>query len=159
WFKVLYAEVSLKNLGGSFNSLLALFVEIERAYKWEKSKGKGLGATNRPAQVGAWVTAGRGTRRGPRYPLVAVYDAAWWQWWGDLQPQWRVADGGKPRRFSREVCLGVAKEHWVTLRHPGPNGVLSLVASLYWWGAKVAVAGKTEDKESWAEAVQDVKWM
>jgi hypothetical protein len=45
------------------------------------------------------------------------------------------------------------------LRAPSQNGVLSVVASLYWWGKKVQIAGEDDDCESWVEAVADVEWM
>jgi hypothetical protein len=54
---------------------------------------------------------------------------------------------------------GAYKEDWAPLRHPGQNGALGIVATLYWWGKKVAEGGEREDHESWAEAVRDVKWM
>ncbi|KAJ7735077.1 hypothetical protein DFH07DRAFT_967307 [Mycena maculata] len=34
-----------------------------------------------------------------------------------------------------------------------------LIATLYWWGVKLGKEGGQEERESWVEAVTDVKWM
>ncbi|KAJ7649147.1 hypothetical protein DFH06DRAFT_918972, partial [Mycena polygramma] len=166
WFKARYAEVSKKDLGDSFNAVLRLFIELERGYRWTVGAVRGLSSTNRPSQVASWVSLGRGGRGGwisngvgPKIVSLAVFDAAWWAWWKELQPKWRVQDGGRPGRFTRDTYPPRRKENWSSLRHPGQNGVLSLVATLYWWGKAVEQAGEREDRESWAEAVTDVKWM
>ncbi|KAJ6493870.1 hypothetical protein DFH09DRAFT_946897 [Mycena vulgaris] len=168
WFKAVYREIlgelMGKNLGGIFHSLLRVFVQIERGHKWQKI-GRKLSTVNRPSEVGTWVTAGRGGQGGatakgvgPAMRAIAVFEREWWVWWGGLQPPWRVADRGKPGRFARDVYPTPSGENWDTLCHPGQNGLLCLVASLYWWG-KTVVGGERKEREGWAEAVIDVKWM
>jgi hypothetical protein len=87
---------------------------------------------------------------------VPLYKKAWWAWWLAIQPPWHVLE-----------CPLVRTAHgdnWSSLIAPGANGILSPVASLYWWGK--AVLGK-ESKgsdingcaEEWGEAVLDVTWM
>ncbi|KAJ6607419.1 hypothetical protein B0H10DRAFT_1680772, partial [Mycena sp. CBHHK59/15] len=170
WFSLGYQQVSARNLGGIFNSLLAIYGELEGAFKWEKGDIKSLGTQHRPKELSKWISAGRGYNgrggaisNGVGSPIgsLAVFDAGWWQWWGTLQPSWREADTGKPGRFLRGDYppSSKSKENWVPLRHPGQNGVLGIVATLYWWGKKVEDGGEREDRESWAEAVRDVKWM
>ncbi|KAJ7717300.1 hypothetical protein DFH07DRAFT_762058, partial [Mycena maculata] len=173
WFRRVYAEVSQENLGVSYNSLLTLFTQVERGYKWEKG-GKGLATLHRPPQVGAWVTAGRGARGGamrngvgPAILDLAVFEEQWWQWWSGLQPMWRVAAKGNTGngkatslRFSRDLYPAAGSDAWQSLRHPGPNGALSLVGTLYWWGVKLQKEGvPREDRDVWLEAVTDVDWM
>ncbi|KAJ6447641.1 hypothetical protein C8R47DRAFT_999749, partial [Mycena vitilis] len=121
----------------------------------------------RPAQLSAWVRAGRGVRPpgplgngvGPAIQSLAVYDAEWWRWWASFQPNWRTKDSGTPGRFLREAYPQSGKDAWEDMRRPGPNGALSFVATLYWWGKEVQRGGEREDRESWAEAVRDVRWM
>ncbi|KAJ6491595.1 hypothetical protein C8R47DRAFT_1070622, partial [Mycena vitilis] len=48
-------------------------------------------------------------------------------------------------------------ENWKAMRHPGPNGALSFVAPLYWWGK--AVAGTGASNGAWSEAVEEARWM
>ncbi|KAJ7666206.1 hypothetical protein DFH06DRAFT_947253, partial [Mycena polygramma] len=161
-----YAEVSKKDLGDSFNAVLRLFIELERGYGWTVGAVRGLSPTNRPSQVASWVSLGHGGRGGwisngvgPKIESLAVFDRAWWAWWKELQPKWRGQDGGRPGRFTRDTYPPRRKDNWSSLRHPGQNGILSLVATLYWWGKAVEQMGEREDRESWAEAVTDVKWM
>ncbi|KAJ6450441.1 hypothetical protein C8R47DRAFT_937340, partial [Mycena vitilis] len=168
WFSAIYREISVQALGDSYNAVLSLLIELERGYGWKLGAPRGLTAANRPGQVSTWVGLGRGARGGwisngvgPQIDSLAVYDAAWWKWWGGMQPTWRKKDAGKPGRFTREAYPTGAqanKAAWASLRHLGQNGVVTLAATLYWWG-KAVKAGGAEDRESWAEAVTDVKWM
>ncbi|KAJ7847061.1 hypothetical protein B0H13DRAFT_1451866, partial [Mycena leptocephala] len=118
----------------------------------------------RPGALDKWVKGGRtrgemGNGVGPNIGSVAVFGAAWRQWWAKVQPRWRAADIGRPERFLRESYPTATAENWAVIRYPGPNGALSFVATLYWWGMAVKDCGEQEDRESWAEAVRDVKWM
>ncbi|KAJ7741970.1 hypothetical protein DFH07DRAFT_750702 [Mycena maculata] len=169
WFSKVYREVSQCNLGGGFNALLGVLIDLERTYKWDKGTkgGKGLSTLNCPLQLSVWITAGRGGRGGvlgngvgPTIASLAVYDTNWWKWWDGLQPAWRIADRGRPGRFIRDVYpAGKPEDTYLPTHHPGPNGALSLVATLYWWGGKVREDGRQEELESWVDAVTDVKWM
>ncbi|KAJ7021244.1 hypothetical protein C8F04DRAFT_1274013 [Mycena alexandri] len=96
---------------------------------------------------------------GPTIESLAVYDERWWKWWGTLQPEWRVGEEGKAGRFARASYPPHAREKWASLRLPGPNGLLGVVATLYWWGKVVKEKGEQKDTESWGEAVADVEWM
>ncbi|KAJ7073546.1 hypothetical protein B0H15DRAFT_792692 [Mycena belliarum] len=167
WFRAVYGEVSRKSLGGCYNEVLEEWARVERGYNWDMNKGgRGLSKAGRPAEVSAWVTAARGLRKGalangvgPEIKLLSDFDMTWWSWWGNLQPGWRRKDMQTPGRFVRDTYPEDGRDTWDTLRHPGQNGVLSLVATLYWWGMKVAADGGRADQESWTEAVTDVKWM
>jgi hypothetical protein len=168
-----YPEVSAENLGGNFNALLAPLGELQSAYNWVKmpsgSKASwNAKASGRPHQLNAWVKGGRGAAGrnlgmrngvGPAIISLAVYDEQWWRWWANVQPRWRTEDRGRPGRFLRDAYPEPTTRNWGELRHPGPNGALNFVASLYWWGKRVVGSGGQEDRESWADAVQDVKWI
>ncbi|KAK6974631.1 hypothetical protein R3P38DRAFT_2583930, partial [Favolaschia claudopus] len=156
-------------VGECFNNLLVAWAELERAYAWVKKPSTGrlaLSAASRPTQVVLWIGAGRGLRggpmrngAGPTIGSVVKFEQNWWSWWATLQPPWRVRDRGHPERFSREEYGGKTQEDWETLRVPGVNGMLSVVAALYWWGVKLVKVVDSEEKRTWVEAVRDVKWM
>ncbi|KAK7050131.1 hypothetical protein R3P38DRAFT_3173191 [Favolaschia claudopus] len=163
WFREVYKEVTATKLGDNFNALLVAMIELERAYEWEKTQ-VGLKTTNRPSPVSSWIRAGRGTRGGimsggfgPSIGNIVKYEEGWWDWWRALQPAWRVKDAAN--RFERGEYPQPTAENWLTLRAPGPNGSLSLVASLYWWGQRLEKVVDSEEKRTWVEAVTDVKWM
>ncbi|KAJ7829917.1 hypothetical protein B0H13DRAFT_1655418 [Mycena leptocephala] len=160
WFKSAYEQITAQDLGGSFNTLLSVFLELERSYKLD-SGGAGRAGTGRSDgdREERWGQGGAmGNGRGPAIGDLKRFGESWWKWWEELQPSWRVQDGdaGKFKRRAYPVAL---VSNWKTLRAPGQNGVLSVVASLYWWGKKVQIAGEDDDRESWAEAVADVEWM
>ncbi|KAJ7661506.1 hypothetical protein DFH06DRAFT_941406, partial [Mycena polygramma] len=168
WVTEVYPQVSAKNLGASYNELLAAWVGLEGIFKFEKTPTSvravwNAKSANRPPAVDKWVSAGRGMRGGPFSngvgPAIGdadAFDAVWWRWWAAIQPKWRSKDSGRPGRFVRNDYPDATETNWATMRHPGPNGMLSFVATLYWWGMAVAERG---DKESWSEAVEEVKWM
>ncbi|KAJ7704261.1 hypothetical protein B0H16DRAFT_1346804 [Mycena metata] len=166
WFRTVYSQISVDDLGGAYNALLLSFTQLERVYRWSQSPGQ-LPVVGRPGAIGKWVTAGRGGRgrggpmgqgRGPNIGTSAEFATEWWTWWGLLQPAWRTRDAKNPLRFLR---TGYPATHgdWGVLRQPGQNGVLSLVAGVYWWGKKLLVENRSEDRESWEEAVADLKWV
>ncbi len=79
------------------------------------------------------------------------YARAWWAWWSQLQPEWRVrgADG-------RPVPGGSVVDDWgKSLCRPGKNGVLMVLLALVWW-KEITTAATTVD---WDVAVQDVAWV
>ncbi|KAK6992993.1 hypothetical protein R3P38DRAFT_3224405 [Favolaschia claudopus] len=165
WFREVYPQITFKKLGDNFNALLVALTELERAYKWEKL-ASGLGTTSRPTQIYLWVRAGRGLRggpmsqgAGPTIGSVVKFEQTWWAWWEGLQPPWRKREPGIPKRFERVSYPEARRENWESLRAPGPNGALNLVASLYWWGVKLIAVVDSEEKRDWVEAVTDLKWM
>ncbi|KAJ7106126.1 hypothetical protein C8R43DRAFT_963453 [Mycena crocata] len=96
WFRTVYLEITAMNLGGEFNVLLSVFIELEGAFNWDVGPkgGKGLGSGGtHPDELNKWVTA---TQAGWRRPMsngnglqitsVTQFEASWWHWWADLQP-------------------------------------------------------------------------
>ncbi|KAJ7601458.1 hypothetical protein DFH06DRAFT_950371, partial [Mycena polygramma] len=168
WLGEVYGEVSTKDLGARYNSLLAVWTSLERAYGYEKKTGKVAWNTKtagRPPAVDKWVGVGRGRGGkgtlgngvGPPIDDVDAFDAGWWRWWSGFQPSWRVKDPARADRFLRENYPAATAANWGSMRYPGPNGALNFVATVYWWG--MAVAAKGTSAESWAEAVEEVRWM
>ncbi|KAJ7665348.1 hypothetical protein DFH06DRAFT_985513 [Mycena polygramma] len=164
--KDLYFEVSAANLGGGYDGLLEVWTSLERAFKYEKSSGKvpwNAKTASRPVSLEKWVRVGRGLRgtmgkgEGPDIGNVQAFEQGWWQWWAGVQPGWREKDVGRVDRFIRGGYPAPTGETWNALRHPGPNGALSFVATLYWWGKAVWESGASRD--SWSEAVQEVRWV
>ncbi|KAK6996594.1 hypothetical protein R3P38DRAFT_2565172, partial [Favolaschia claudopus] len=164
WFESVYPQVAWVPLGDRFNGLLESFTKLERAFGWD-NPSRGLPKINRPAQVSAWVTHGRGSRggimregAGPALADAEAFGKQWWAWWGKLQPAWRVPKDGAEGRFVRGEFPGVEKDMWSSLRFSGQNGVLSLIACLFWWGRKLT--NEQRDGEGdWREAVDDLTWM
>ncbi|KAF9007695.1 hypothetical protein BDZ89DRAFT_936810, partial [Hymenopellis radicata] len=109
----------------------------------------------RPALVGSWLSYGRHTRGHERWVIDAAsgskFVADWEAWWKSLQPAWRAKDdAGRWNRSSYG-------DGWGVLCHSGVNGLLSVAATLSWWGSYCEdMAG---DEEKWKEAIRDVIWV
>ncbi|KAK7016888.1 hypothetical protein R3P38DRAFT_3202187 [Favolaschia claudopus] len=169
YFAQVYGEVSTEGLGNTFDALLESLSKLEEGYNWKNWErggvAKGLRTMNRPSQVHAWIQAGRGARgvmsggAGPTLSDTRAFGEAWWAWWRGMQPMWRKPNEASTG-FARDAYPGGGEEEWKTLRFPGPNGALSLVASLFWWGRRIKSKGLSgADLEKWEEAVVDVTWM
>ncbi|KAJ7697300.1 hypothetical protein B0H16DRAFT_1706246 [Mycena metata] len=160
WFRSVYRQISIEDLGDSFNALLEVFVKLERGYRWQQAPEQ-LPVDGRLVPITKWVASGCGGRGkggimgqgcGPELGETAR----------SLQPAWRQQEIGHETRFVRSsypAATRKSKNNWETLRQPGQNGILSLVAGLYWWGKKAKKEEKQDNLESWAEAVRDLMWM
>ncbi|KAJ7717078.1 hypothetical protein DFH07DRAFT_715076, partial [Mycena maculata] len=153
WFTHALTEMTQRNLGGHFNAALAAWTRLESACKFASPSHK-LSATGRPKQVSQWIQGARG-HRGQPAPIVTKpreYKGIWWGWWDSLQPEWRK----KGEDGTWEV--GESYGEWDdALLHWGPNGLLSVIASLYFWGC--AVVDSPDLAKRWERAVNDVSWV
>lgn len=71
----------------------------------------------------------------------------WWTWWGTMQPEER---GDSFDRVSGSL-------DWDRVNIAGINGIVSVVASLLWWGL-VTSEDDLAGYQEWLEAVDDVSW-
>ncbi|KAJ7431202.1 hypothetical protein B0H11DRAFT_2262225 [Mycena galericulata] len=156
WLVESIAWLKQEDLGCHYASLLVALINLEAKYGYEKNNRGMLPAAKRPQQVYAWIKGGRGKKMKfpPSIGNLAHYQRDWWVWWDSLQPEWRERDDDG--RWSINGNWGPS-DAWDPLEAPGPNGCLSVVASLYFWG--IALAGRPETRAGWEAAVQDVAWM
>ncbi|KAJ7056519.1 hypothetical protein C8F01DRAFT_1257188 [Mycena amicta] len=152
WVQEIWPEIAGEYVTRSYNELLQAFVAFERAHGWSDGE-KALSASGRPKQVKDWIRADcKATARLTK--LHKRYNVEFWIWWKVLQPQWRKAETTWP------AMDAVQKEEegasWATLRVPGKNGLVSVVASLYWWGREGLL--KESMAPEWSGAVKDVTW-
>ncbi|KAJ7456321.1 hypothetical protein B0H11DRAFT_1673126, partial [Mycena galericulata] len=153
WFVHALQQMTETDLGGHFNAALAAWTRIEAACRWENPPHK-LSAKGRPEHVGRWIQGARGQRASaPLVTDVVAYARIWWDWWDSLQPEWRKK-GADGRWVTGESYGGEWDDkqlHW------GQNGMLSVVASLYFWGC--AVVDTPGSRDEWELAVNDASWI
>ncbi|KAJ7061134.1 hypothetical protein C8F01DRAFT_987627 [Mycena amicta] len=148
----LWKQFAAEPLGVDWNHLLLALVELESGYNWETS-AKGLLTAFRPKQIGEWVNSGR--KADVKYRNVgneATFGGNWWTWWVTMQPAWRELVDGTPKREMDEGA------NWGGMVVPGKNGMLSVIAGLYWWGYSM----RRQCVRLWArwkDAVRDVVWV
>jgi len=131
------------------------------------NNGMRIDAKNRHKSVSDWV----GRARAPHWMLSkespAVYEVKFWTWWRGLQPDWQTNSLESEDNVVTPMHLvpGVG-EDWECLRCLGPNGLLSVLAALLFWGKMVytlPMAGfRAEEnfnaaEKAWELAAEDVR--
>lgn len=154
WFIKAFNSIAAVDLGPEYNEILRLFIALESAYGFRKgSRTDVVSPHGRPALLDKWIGNGRWRVKTPVVDKVERYAPSWLSWWNSLQPEWRETDGD-----GNKTGKGTYGTDWGTLRAPGQNGMLSVIASLYWWGC--AVQDASEDRRvRWRGAVFDVIWV
>lgn len=168
WVHDAWNAFSQQSHGPEWLALIKAWTELEQTYGFDSPVSdqfsnscdillttaiqmSGLGAINvRPPAVQWWVSRRRRYDRDPPIESSSTFGSAWWVWWDALNPDWRNRVEGHLER----VRMGTGAELWTDLVRPGKNGLLSIVACLWWWG-KI----KASDDAEWEEAVQDVLWV
>ncbi|KAJ7646084.1 hypothetical protein DFH06DRAFT_997880 [Mycena polygramma] len=154
WFEHGFTEVSREDLGARYEELLKAYIDLERGYGFALGT-KALKGPDRPSQVQKWIRDGRGRTQAVReIANVDAFEKQWWSWWSGLQPAWRGAWRG-------QTALPPPPENadWEGLAVPGQNGLLSVVATIYWWGCAEKEKGMSSRSAGWEEAVTDVIWV
>jgi hypothetical protein len=133
-----------RRLGIHFHALVNAWTRIEAASRFEHAPTNLLHRL-RPAQVGRWITGQRGRR--PADTAISdpiQYAKEWETWWATLQPHWRVqgSDG-------KWVVGGAYGTDWGVLFQWGVNGVLSILAALYFWGCAVINSPNADLTRAW----------
>ncbi|KAJ7832279.1 hypothetical protein B0H13DRAFT_1510196, partial [Mycena leptocephala] len=120
-----------------------------------------MGSRNRPSQVTAWLSRRKwtmgptlGSELGTR-ENEELWVGKWWRWWESIQPEERVlsTDGlSQPENADWSKIAGMY----------GNNGLMQVMATLFWWGERVEGRRKPRvesEWNDWAEAVSDVTWV
>ncbi|KAJ6449021.1 hypothetical protein C8R47DRAFT_999333 [Mycena vitilis] len=145
------------DLGPQYTSLLSALVRLEVAFGFDPKTYGALPSDNRPAQVTDWINRGRWRmKKPPNIKNAGAYAEVWATWWDSMQPKWRRRGSDGKWRFGGDEKYG-GPEDWGVLDRPGPNGCLSVVGSLFFWG--VCEDQSAAVKARWLEAVEDVAWM
>ncbi|KAK7053554.1 hypothetical protein R3P38DRAFT_2378051, partial [Favolaschia claudopus] len=149
WFTDAHASMTHIDLGCHYRPIVAAWTRMEAASRFEHSESN-LSAKSRPKSIGVWIRSKRTAAASINDPVQ--YAEEWRAWWDLLQPSWRTKD--KDGQWAITATYGGAGREWGPLYRWGINGILTVVASLYFWGC--VVQGKPEFLGSWERAVQDV---
>lgn len=104
-----------------------------------------LRALHRPTAVKDWIGRGRSKGWRPEIDSAKAYCQQHTAWWMALQPEWRLSENGS-------IVVERVSGDWSSLRVFGSNGLLSVVASLFFWGLLVK---SPRDRAQWEAAVRD----
>ncbi|KAJ7850179.1 hypothetical protein B0H14DRAFT_3452103 [Mycena olivaceomarginata] len=130
-----------KAWGIEWASLVNKYYDFEAAWGHRDAGGQ-ITTESRPKALEWWISRGRKWEKTVDIGVVGnakapgTFVSGWWNWWVNVQP----AESGD----------------WPTmLKLHGKNGLLQLMASLLWWGERVA-DGNPADVREWSTAVEDV---
>lgn len=113
----------------------------------------------RPSEWTKWTAKARnGQRCYTSVPVIkepAEFGHAVARWWNNMQPTFRKGDGVFPKDSYDDGSDG---DVWSLLRKGGPNGLLSVLTLLSWWGACAIVHTQWDDPTDamWKTTILDV---
>jgi hypothetical protein len=156
WFQSAFAEITREEVGVKYDAVVQAWVDLEQMSGFAKGS-KGLAAAGRPTELSDWIRDGRGrAKKMMKIDDLGRYQEQWWTWWMKMQPRWRVGTDGHPTRPA-EYGSG-----WGGVDALGQNGLVSVVATLYWWSHADKVAGRTSGwagSNSLDRAMADTLWV
>lgn len=148
WFAKAICMVEDSRLGNGWLSLVAAWIHFKEILKCELNGT--LSAKGRPVAIADWIQRARNPNWRPPMVDSKAYGDKHLAWWTSLQPEWRVLDGEAGLACSEDGNLQ-------SLKRPGANSLLSVIASLYFWGDKVRAAGKKSKR--WDNAVDNMLYV
>ncbi len=135
-----------ENLGSEWDLLCSNWLKFEEDFQFQGT-GK-LGCQRRPWVITGWIQRARSPTYRPDIDDVNGFEADFHVWWQSLQPEWRRVDTAKKSKQP--------EGDWDCIRQSGPNGLLSVVAALFFWGGAVQ---NTSARTAWLEALTDVSYV
>lgn len=108
----------------------------------------------------SWTSKSRGGVRNyqctPSIVDAAEFGTALQGWWNCIQPSFRKSDSGIPTAVYS--CPMGDQHAWDSLRKGGPNGLISLLMLLLWWGQALAKQSQwqIDSTSDWNHMVLDV---
>lgn len=143
WFPTASAMLRSEPLGEMWFEAVSLWEAFEAMEGFAPALK--LSSTHRPPLVSQWIQRAQSSMWRPAIHDVDEVADKFMAWWRVLQPGWRVASDGS---------LGRGTGSWEALRRSGANGLLSVMAALFFWGESIGGKGV-----KWVDAVADVSWV
>ena len=134
WFRSALSmfQADENRLGLRWMELVAVWVDFEVKERYKERKK--LSACSRPSVVEEWIRRARSPTWRPCIVDLAAFEKAFNLWWTELA-------------VGRDIGV------WENLRKAGLNGLVSLLAALFFWGLRVR--DSDVDRIHWSVAVDD----
>ncbi|KAF8815164.1 hypothetical protein BYT27DRAFT_7230301 [Phlegmacium glaucopus] len=163
WAIASHDHLLKSDLGKDWTACVQAWFELEQELGYGSQAGtKGAlpFTTTRPQEWASWTSKSRGGVRNyqctPSISDAAEFGIAIQGWWNSIQPSFRKSDTGTPTTIYS--CPTGDQHAWVSLRKGGPNGLISLLTLLVWWGQSLAKQSQwqIDSAPDWKHMVLDV---
>ncbi|KAG6818766.1 hypothetical protein H0H93_002005 [Arthromyces matolae] len=158
WVNAAIAHFTTRDLGPEWTECVVAWQNFEKVLGYRSAKGL-PGTKKRPEEWQRWTTKSKRlysdtpTIRDPMEFGLAVV-----KWWKEIQP---------PVRQESTTLMPLAikdipnpdENMWTALRKGGPNGMITLVTLLAWWGQRAIIGNQYQEDSTplWKECVVDVR--
>ncbi|KAI0039111.1 hypothetical protein FA95DRAFT_1577808 [Auriscalpium vulgare] len=134
-------------LGPDWQRLVTRFSMFEEALSFGEGPGESLslGTKHRPEEVRQWQKSRRPWHNG-KIQNLDTFMTRCEDWWNALQPAERFNSEG-------ETMVPSASMDWTAVCITSPNGLLSVLAALLWWGLAVKDDQEDYSHECWLNVV------
>ncbi|KAG6904575.1 hypothetical protein DXG01_008906 [Tephrocybe rancida] len=124
----------------------------------------GLTAKSRPEEWQKWISKSQnGVRAYDTTPLIAdplEFGYAVMGWWKHMQPEFRqTSDVLPPSVYQPSLPSPGGTDTWASLRKGGPNGMVTMLTLLAWWGQALSRRSQYQEDSQpfWERTVDDVR--
>jgi len=120
-------------------------------------KGPLPAASDRPEEWNKWALKTRhGVRQYQSIPPISdphEFGIAIVKWWNAMQPELRKSETGMPKPI-----YTINAEAWGPLLRSGPNGLVSVLTLVVWWGHALEARSRWQEDSGplWTEMVEDL---
>ena len=128
WFISAIAKLQATTIDERFSTLIHTWAAFEVKENYEELLK--LDSKHRPNVIGDWIQRGRSEKWVPPGFDASKFEKQFRQWWFHLQPAWR-------RETDQDVAWGSIDSDLSHLKRPGTNGLLNVIAGLFFWGSHV----------------------
>lgn len=148
--------LNVECLGPDWVKAVRLWYERESDFGFNKKVTLPNRNKHRPGCVFYWQKNKRSITWRPQ-KIEEDIEAKFLSWWAEAQPSWRIVKGSSPRvQFERPHSPPDWEGSPVVVAC-GPNGLLQVLATLFFWADALRKSG--ESIAGWVGAVTDVLWV
>ena len=154
--------------GDLWTECVGIWFCLEQRRDFRKSS-MALSAVGRPKGVGDWVARARKAEYRPAKRTPSTHESTFWKWWISIQPHWRrdnddtsMDDDSNDSNDDKTAVLLPASppdnESWDEIARYGSNGILLVLAALYFWARDIEDLPKDGYRHKKAREMAFQRW-
>ncbi|KAF8151296.1 hypothetical protein B0H34DRAFT_709440 [Crassisporium funariophilum] len=164
WLLAAEAHLTTRDLGDAWAQCVKGWSKFEGAMG-ANAKGSLPSTKSRPDEWTKWVAKSRqGVRAYDTTPPIEdplEFGYAVMAWWKAMQPAFRDSSDMLPKAvYDSPESESLNVDEWAALRKGGPNGMVSVMTLLVWWGQRMKIGPGSQWQETsephWRACIEDV---